>query len=57
VFLALVEPFVAGRRFIARELLLGVAVVPFAHPLLERAALKRVPAAQSPEGSQVGLRE
>ncbi len=28
VFLALVEPFIAGRRFIARELLLGVAVVP-----------------------------
>lgn len=28
VFLALVEPFVAGRRFDPRELLLGVAVVP-----------------------------
>ncbi len=28
VFLALVEPWIAGRRFDARELLLGVAVVP-----------------------------
>jgi drug/metabolite transporter (DMT)-like permease len=28
VFLALVEPFIAGRRFDPRELLLGVAVVP-----------------------------
>ena len=28
VFLALVEPWVSGRRFDARELLLGVAVVP-----------------------------
>jgi drug/metabolite transporter (DMT)-like permease len=28
VFLALVEPFIARRRFAARELLLGVAVVP-----------------------------
>ena len=28
VFLALVEPYIAGRRFVARELLLGVAVVP-----------------------------
>jgi drug/metabolite transporter (DMT)-like permease len=28
VFLALVEPFIAGRRFAPRELLLGVAVVP-----------------------------
>ena len=28
VFLALVEPYIAGRKFVARELLLGVAVVP-----------------------------
>lgn len=28
VFLAVVEPYIAGRRFVARELLLGVAVVP-----------------------------
>ena len=28
VFLALVEPWIAGRRFDARELLLGVAVIP-----------------------------
>jgi drug/metabolite transporter (DMT)-like permease len=28
VFLAVVEPFIAGRKFVARELLLGVAVVP-----------------------------
>ncbi len=28
VFLALVEPFIAGRRFASRELLLGVAVIP-----------------------------
>ena len=28
VFLALVEPYIAGRKFVGRELLLGVAVVP-----------------------------
>ena len=44
-----------GPAFYAGVVILLGAV--FAHPLLERATMKRVPAAESPEGSQVGLRE
>jgi drug/metabolite transporter (DMT)-like permease len=53
-------PLLGEQRELGPAFYLGVVILlaaVFAHPLLERATLKRLPAAQSPEGSQVGLRE